>query len=155
MASSWNTALDMTSKAIKATSPNRIAFIGGSRFTNESQYAWTKLAKGIIGTDNVDATLDDELPPEVLLGLQRATINEICSPESTILLIGSDLKEEYGTLYIRLRDAVTNMGAKLIELTPVETGLSNIATISIRPRPGEIAKVINSILTGESPVEIG
>ena len=155
VASSWNTALDMTSKAIKATSPNRIAFIGGSRFTNESQYAWTKLAKGIIGTDNVDATLDDELPPEVLLGLQRATINEICSPESTILLIGSDLKEEYGTLYIRLRDAVTNMGAKLIELTPVETGLSNIATISIRPRPGEIAKVINSILTGESPVEIG
>ena len=47
------------------------------------------------------------------------------------------------------------MGAKLIELTPIETGLSNIATISLRPRPGEIAKVVNSILTGEAPVEIG
>jgi len=155
VASSWNTALDMTAKAIQNSSPNKIAFIGGSHFTNESQYAWTKLAKGVIGTDNVDATLSDDLPANVLLGLQRTTINEICSPESTILLIGSDLKEEYGTLYIRLRDAVTNMGAKLIELNPVETGLSNVASISLRPRPGEIAKVISSILSGESPIEIG
>ena len=155
VASSWNAALDMTAKAIQNSTPDRIAFVGGSRFTNESQYAWTKLAKGLIGTDHVDATLGDDLPAHVLLGLPKTTINEICSPNSTILLIGPDLKEEYGTLYIRLRDAITNMGAKLIELTPIETGLSNIATISLRPRPGEIAKVVNSILTGEAPVEIG
>ena len=155
VAASWNTALEMTAKAIQNSTPNKIAFIGGARFTNESQYAWTKLAKGLIGTDNVDATLSDDLPAHVLLGLQRTTINEICSPGSTVLLIGSDLKEEYGTLYIRLRDAVTNMGANLIELTPVETGLSNIASLSLRPRPGEIGKVINSILSGESPLEIG
>ena len=48
VASSWNTVLDMTAKAIQNSTPDRIAFVGGSRFTNESQYAWTKLAKGLI-----------------------------------------------------------------------------------------------------------
>ena len=74
----------MTAKAIQNSTPNRVAFVGGSRLTNESQYAWTKLAKGLIGTDHVDATLGDDLPAHVLLGLPKTTINEICSPNSTI-----------------------------------------------------------------------
>ena len=28
--------------------------LGGARLTNEDAYAWAKLAKGVLGTDNVD-----------------------------------------------------------------------------------------------------
>ena len=45
--------------------------IGGARLTNEDAYAWAKLAKGVIGTDNVDAQLGDGLPAELVLGLPR------------------------------------------------------------------------------------
>ncbi|MEG3586458.1 MAG: NADH-quinone oxidoreductase subunit NuoG [Actinomycetota bacterium] len=155
VASSWSNVLSMTTEAIRQTEPNRVAVIGGSRLTNESQYAWTKLAKGIIGTDHVDASLGDELPTDALLGLPKSTINDVCAVGNTVILVAPDLKEEYGTLYIRLRHAAIENSVKLIELSPTETGLSNVATISLHPRPGEIAKVVESILTGEGPVEIG
>ncbi|HJM29234.1 MAG: molybdopterin-dependent oxidoreductase [Acidimicrobiales bacterium] len=155
VASSWSNVLTMATDAIKQTVPDRIAVIGGSRLTNESQYSWTKLAKGIIGTDHVDASLGDELPPQAILGLPKTTVNEVCSAGNTVILIAPDLKEEYGTLYIRLRHAALENDVKIIELSPTETGLSNVAAITLHPRPGEIAKVVHSLLTGEGPVEIG
>ena len=48
------------------------------------QYAWAKLAKGVIGTDNVDAQLGDGLPPELVCALPRATIDDACRPGGTV-----------------------------------------------------------------------
>ena len=111
--------------------------IGGAR-PNESQYAWTKLAKGVLGTDHVDAQLGDGLPAEAVLGLPRATINQACAPGGTVILVGPDPKEDLGALFLRLRHAVVNDGTTLIELTPTRTGLSTIAAHSLHPKPGEV-----------------
>jgi NADH-quinone oxidoreductase subunit G len=94
-----------------------MAVLGGAQLTNEDAYAWAKLAKGVIGTDNVDAQLGDGLPAEVVLGLPRATIDEACAPGGTVLLIGPDLKEELPVLHLRLRHAVQRDGVKVVELT--------------------------------------
>ena len=152
---SWSSALRSIAKAISDTEPAKVAVIGGSRLTNEAQYAWTKLAKGIIGTDNVDADMGDELPVHALLGLPRATIAEACQPGGTIILLGPDPKEELGTLYIRLRHAVREDGAKLIELTPSGTGLSSIATASLHARPGEVGAVARALVAGGATTDIG
>ena len=45
-----------------ASGPARSRVLGGARLTNEDAYAWAKLAKGVLGTDNVDAQLGDGLP---------------------------------------------------------------------------------------------
>ena len=112
--------------------------LGGARLTNEAQYAWAKLAKGVLGTDNVDAQLDDGLPAEVVLGLPRATIDEACRPGGTIILCGPDPKEELGSLFLRLRHAVVHDGATLIEMTPSASGLATVAAHTLHPRPGEV-----------------
>jgi NADH-quinone oxidoreductase subunit G len=155
VAASWASALSITTETLKKTDPNRIAFLGGTRMTNESQYAWAKLAKGIIGTDHVSADLGDELPPHVLLGLPRATISEICQPNNTVLLLTSDLKEEHGTLYIRLRQAAKTSGVNLVELSPTQTGLSNVAVATLHPLPGEIGSVVDALVAGDIPLEVG
>ena len=90
--------------------------LGGSRLTNESQYAWAKLAKGVIGTDHVDAQLGDGLPAELVAGLPGATIDEVCAPGGTVLYLGPDPKEELPVLYLRLRHAAEHDGARIIEL---------------------------------------
>ena len=59
-------AADAISKALADGGPSSVAVIGGARGTNEDAYAWAKLAKGVIGTDNVDAQLGDGLDPAVL-----------------------------------------------------------------------------------------
>ena len=86
--------------------PAPIAVLGGARGTNEDAYAWAKLAKGVIGTDNVDAQLGDGLPAGgASWACPRATIDEACAPATTVVLLGPDLKEELPVLYLRLRDA--------------------------------------------------
>ena len=155
VAASWAGAMSIITESLNGTDPDRVGVIGGSRLTNESQYAWAKLAKGVIGTDHVSADLGDELPPHVLLGLPRATISEICSPGNTVVLLTPDLKEEYGTLFIRLRDAAKNLGVNIIELSPIKTALSSDAVASLHPLPGEIGNVVEALVTGDIPREVG
>ena len=151
----WGAALDQAAKALAAAGPDRIGVLGGARLTNEAQYMWAKLAKGVIGTDNVDAQFGDGLDPALVLGLPRTTIDDACRPGGTVLMVGPDPKEELGTLYLRLRHAIVNDGVKLIEVTPCTTGLSHLAQHSLRPRPGTTAQLVTALVTvataGEPP----
>ena len=149
----WRQALALAADAIGAALANRgpqsVAVLGGARLTNEDQYAWSRLAKGVIGTDNVDAQLDDGLPANAVLGLPRATINRACTPGGTVILMAPDPKEEQGTLYLRLRHAVVNDGVQLIELTPRASGLSHLAAHRLHHRPGEAAAVAAALVGGD------
>lgn len=150
---SWRGALTQAADAIRAAvsskGPQSVAVLGGARLANEDQYAWARLAKGVIGTDHVDAQLGDGLPAEVVLGLPRATINRACTPGGTVILLAPDPKEELGTLYLRLRHAVLRDGVQLIELTPQGTGLSSLASHRLHHRPGEAAAVAEALVGGD------
>ena len=150
---SWHLALDRAADAIRGamsgSGSSSVAVLGGARLTNEDQYAWARLAKGVVGTDNVDAQLDDGLPPHVVLGLPRATIDRACTPGGTVILMAPDPKEEQGTLYLRLRHAVVNDGVQLIEVTPRASGLSHLAAHRLHHRPGEAAAVAAALVGGD------
>ncbi|MEM7096503.1 MAG: NADH-quinone oxidoreductase subunit NuoG [Actinomycetota bacterium] len=154
VATTWSVALTKVVEALEDANnnagPASVAVIGGARLTNESQYAWARLAKGVIGTDNVDAQLGDGLPGDVVASLPRGTIERACAPGSTVVLMSGDPKEELGTLYIRLRHACAEDGVKLIELTPNETGLTRYAALSARVRPGDIGAVAAAITSGDT-----
>ncbi len=145
----WAPALAAVTDALKQTPASRVGLIGGARLTNESQYAWTKLFKGGLGTDNVDAQLGDGLPAQLVLSLRRASINEACRPGGTVILCGPDLKEDLGALYLRIRHAVVNDGVTLIEITPTRTGLSGIAAHSLHPAAGEVAALASALVAAQ------
>ncbi|MDZ7674439.1 MAG: NADH-quinone oxidoreductase subunit NuoG [Acidimicrobiales bacterium] len=150
---SWSVALTRAASAIRgsldSTGPSGIGVVGGARLTNEAAYAWTKLAKGVVGTDNVDAQLGDGLPPELVLGLPKATIDETATPGGTIVVVGTDIKEELPVLYLRLRHAVVEDGATLIEIVPHRTGLSGIAAHTLTYGPGGAAAVAASLASDQ------
>lgn len=146
----WAAALGTVVEALDGADIDRVAVIGGARLTNEAQYAWAKLMKGVVGTDHVDAQLGDGLPPELVLGLPRATIDDACRPGGTVILVGPDPKEELGALFLRLRHAVVEDGATLIELTPHRGGLSGIAAHSLHPRPGEVGDLAAALVAATS-----
>src|SRR5690606_3229206 len=131
----WADALAAAKAALEVPA-DRIGFIGGARFTNEAAYAWTKLAKGVLGTDNVDCQLGDGLPAELVLGTPRATIDDLAADGGTVLLLAPDLKEELPVLFLRLRDAVLEHRVKVVELSPVRTQATRLAAASLRYRPG-------------------
>ena len=148
----WNDALATAARLISdglgRSGPSGLAVLGGARLSNESAYAWSKLVKGVIGSDNVDAQLGDGLPVDAVLGLPKATIDDACRPGSTVILLGPDPKEALGALFIRLKHAIVEDGAKLIEVTPQRTGLSRYAASTLVYRPGEAAAVIAALLDG-------
>ena len=148
----WAEALDAAADAISdgaraVAAPAAIAVLGGARLTNEDAYAWAKLAKGVIGTDNVDAQLGDGLPAEVVLGLPRATIDEVCAPGGTVVLLGPDLKEELPVLFLRLRHAAVEDGVKVIELRRRRhRAHRRWPTPRCGYRPGEAADVVAALV---------
>ena len=147
----WGEALEAVTAAVADTSPERVAVLGGARLNNEAQYLWAKLAKGVIGTDNVDSQLGDGLDPQLVLGLPRATIDDACRPGGTVLLLGPDPKEELGTLYLRLRHAIVNDGVRLVEVTPHATGLSHLAEHSLRASPGTTSRLVAELVAEATP----
>jgi len=159
VASTWSIALQRIVTALEDANnnggPESVAVLGGARLTNEAQYAWARLAKSVIGTDNVDAQLADGIEAAVMASMPRATIDEACANGGTIVLMSGDPKEELGSLYLRLRHAVVHDGATLIELTPNETGLTKYATHSVRVRPGDIVAVAVALTTGATNTDIG
>ena len=65
----------------------------------------------------------------------RATIDE-AADAATIVLLGPDLKEELPVLYLRLRDAAEKRRSRILEISPTESGLTNVAWKSVRYEPG-------------------
>ncbi len=165
VATSWSSAMSLASNVVRTAlsngGPESIAIIGGARLTNESVFAWAQFADAL-GVERRDPQMADGLPPEVL-SLSRATISEAAAAK-TVIVIGSDLKEELPVLYIRLRDAVVHGATKLIEATPRPTGLSKYAWRTVHPKPGtkgEIAalladaEVAQQIASGDVVVVVG
>ena len=152
--SRWTDVVRGAAKALRGD-PERVAVIGGSRLSLESQYAWSKLMKGVVGTDNIDAQIGDGLPAALTLGLPRATIEQACKPGGVIVLLSADPKEEQASLYLRLRHAVVEDGASLIEITPRDTSLSDLATVKLRPNPGTVGQVLAAIAGEQMDQAVG
>ena len=114
---------------------------------------WAKLAKGVIGTDCVDAQIGDGLPAELVLGLPRATIDEVCSSKCVVVLAG-DLYEELPVLYLRLRAAAEENGVAIVELTPRHTHLSAQAAATIATTPGTAPEIAGALASKSRPDDV-
>jgi NADH-quinone oxidoreductase subunit G len=141
---SWSTALDAVSRTLRHARPGSVAILGGARGTNEDAFMWAQLADAL-GVSLRDAQLDDGLPSEVF-AYPQATIDAMCAA-STVVLLAPDLKEELPVLYIRLRDAVQKKGVRIIEVSPTETGITQMAWRSVRNEAGTTAEAVASLLS--------
>ncbi len=139
---SWATAMSgaaqLVREALDNNGPSGVAILGGARGTNESAFAWARLADAL-GIANRDAQVADGLPAAVL-SLPRATIDEAAAA-TTIVLLGPDLKEELPVLYLRLRHAAQQRRSRIVELSPIATGLTPYAWRSLRIEAGSAAAV--------------
>ncbi len=158
VAVSWHEALHAVAeglqRSVTAGGAESVGVIGGSRLTNEGAYAWAKLAKGVVGTDSVDAQLGDGLPAELVLGLPRATIDQAATADTLLLLTG-DVREELPVLFLRLRSAVVDGDLSVVELSPMSTALSQYAEVSLRYAPAGSAELVRALLDPAAPVPTG
>ncbi|NNK91123.1 MAG: NADH-quinone oxidoreductase subunit NuoG [Acidimicrobiia bacterium] len=145
---SWSEAIDAVADRLGGFKGDEVAGIGGSRNTNEEAYAFGKFLRSVVVTPHIDAQLGDGLAPEFIGGVYpRATIDDL-ERAKTILLWGPDLKEELPVLYLRVRRAAAELGANLIVIHPRNTGLDDVASHTVRYRPGTGADLIERLVAG-------
>jgi NADH-quinone oxidoreductase subunit G len=129
----WPEALDAAAAglagALERGGPSSVAVIGGARGTNEDAYAWARLAKSVLKTDNVDCQVGDGLPADVVAGVARARLSD-CDTARAIILLGPNLKEELPVAYLRVKRAAVDLKVPLIEISPVATGLTRYAQVA-------------------------
>jgi NADH-quinone oxidoreductase subunit G len=145
----WPLALDAAAdglrKVLDVHGPDAVAVLGGGRGTNEDAYMWARFAKGVLGTDNVDAQLGDGLPADVVLGMPRATISD-CDRAAAIVLLAPDLKEELPVLFLRVRKAADELGVPLIDVAPLDHGLTRYADAIVRHLPGDAHSAVEKLV---------
>ena len=149
---SWPEAItvvaDRLGSIIEANGGESVAGIGGARGTNEDAYAFSKFMRTVISSNHVDAQLDDGLDAQFLAALAgKGKISDLESAK-TILLWGPDLKEELGTLYLRVRRAAQELDATLIVVHPRGTGLDDRADYKYTYRPGSGFATLKQLAAG-------
>jgi NADH-quinone oxidoreductase subunit G len=143
---SWDEALDLIASRIKEAGSNLVTLAGG-RLPNEDLFNLRQLTE-LQGGRTVlhtymgggEATMRAGLLPESNIGSM--------GPETTILVVASDLENEAPIWYLRLR-AAAQRGARLIVANPRFTKLDDVATHVIRYTYGEETATVRAFSSGE------
>jgi NADH-quinone oxidoreductase subunit G len=118
---SWEDALAEASRRLvevhKVSGADAIGFIGSNRTTNEENYLLGRIARGSIGTNNIDHHRTADYPSLIAaLGEQNAaasaTMTELYNADA-VLLIGDDPTEQNPLVAWQIRSAIRHRGARL------------------------------------------
>jgi formate dehydrogenase major subunit len=143
---SWDEALHLVASRLselKAKSgPDSIAFISSSKCTNEESYLMQKLARAVIGTNNVDncsrycqspATMG--LFRTVGYGGDSGSISDM-EKADLVLIIGSNTAESHPVIASRVKSSHKLDGQKLIVSDLREHEMARRADLFLHPKPG-------------------
>jgi formate dehydrogenase alpha subunit len=151
----WDMAFQVTADALKKirdkSGPDSIAFLSSAKCTNEENYLLQKLARAVIGTNNVDhcarlchSSTVAGLAAAFGSGAMTNTIDEI-EGARCIFVIGSNTTEAHPLLGSRILKA-KEKGAQLIVADPRKIHLAAYADIFVRQNLGTDVALINGIM---------
>jgi formate dehydrogenase major subunit len=143
---SWDEALDLVARRfteIKSQSgPDALAFISSSKCTNEESYLMQKLARAVIGTNNMDncsrycqAPATTGLFRTVGYGGDSGSISDI-ERAALVVIIGSNTAESHPVLATRVKRSHKLRGQKLIVSDLRRHEMARRADLFLHPRPG-------------------
>ncbi len=143
---SWDEAIGLVARRmleIKAKDgPDSLAFISSSKCTNEESYLMQKLARAVVGTNNIDncsrycqAPATQGLFRTVGYGGDSGSITDIASA-GLVMIIGSNTAESHPVLATRVKSAHKLRGQKLIVADLREHEMASRADVFLRPTSG-------------------
>jgi formate dehydrogenase major subunit len=143
---SWDEALSLVTRRFTeikaATGPDSLAFISSSKCTNEESYLMQKLARAVIGTNNMDncsrycqAPATSGLFRTVGYGGDSGSIADI-EKADLVIIVGSNTAESHPVLATRVKRAHKLRGQKLIVSDLRRHEMARRADVFLHPRPG-------------------
>ena len=154
---SWDHALDLATDRfagiIQSHGPEAVGFYVSGQLLTEDYYVFNKLAKGLIGTNNIDTnsrlcmssavagykqTLGADAPPNCYDDVNHA---------QCIFIVGSNTAYAHPVLFRRIEDAkAANPALKIIFCDPRRTDTAEIADLYLPILPGTDVSLFNGML---------
>lgn len=153
----WETALRIVVErfaSIHAESgPEAFALLASAKCTNEENYLVQKLARQVLGTNNVDhcarlchSSTVAGLAMSFGSGAMSNSMDDVAEQAAAFFVIGSNTTEQHPVFGAMLRQAVHQRGAKLLIADPRRIDLCDFATLHIRQRPGTDVALLNGLM---------
>jgi formate dehydrogenase alpha subunit len=146
---SWDEALEAAADGL-GRNRERFGALASAKATNEDGYIIQKLARVVMGTNNVDhcTRLCHSPSVEAMLASMGsgATSNSYQDYEEAgcLLVVGADASANHPVIAIRLRKAVSR-GARLIVINPKRIELCDQADLWLQERPGTDVALFNAM----------
>ena len=148
---SWAEALRVAATGLAAASGRAGVLVGG-RCTVEDAYAYSKFARMVLGTNDIDFRIRahseeeaDFLASDVAGQPMTVTYGDL-EKAPAVLLAGLEPEEESPIVFLRLRKAARTGGLQVLAIAPFTTrGLTKMSGTLIRTAPGGEAAALDSL----------
>jgi NADH-quinone oxidoreductase subunit G len=126
----WGQAMERAAAELKDA---KVGVLAGGHLTTEDAFAISRLARNVLKTSDIDSRIQDAgAPYDAAIAIagaagSSATIDDL-DDAANIVWVGPDPKETLPVLYLRLRKAVIDGGARLTVVSPRWISLDAIAT---------------------------
>jgi len=137
-------------RIIDRNGPGALGVLGSARATNEDNYLVQKLARAVLGTNNVDCCARVCHAPSAtalnrMLGTGAATSSfDDVERAASILVCGTNTTENHPIVGARVKQAVRR-GARLVVVDVRRVELAEYADVFLQPRPGTNVLVLNAL----------
>jgi sulfite reductase (NADPH) flavoprotein alpha-component len=151
-----NEAITLTAQRLRAIidehGPDSVALYVSGQMSLEAQYLANKLAKGFIGTNQIESnsrlcmasaasgyklSLGADGPPGSYDDLDTADV---------FFVIGANMADCHPILFLRMLDRMKAAGSKLIVVDPRRTATADKADLFLQIRPGTDLALLNGLL---------
>jgi formate dehydrogenase alpha subunit len=145
----WDQALDAAADGL-ARNAGRFGALASAKATNEDGYVIQKLARLVLGTNNVDHCTRLCHSPSVEAMLvsmgSGATSNSYqdYAEAGCLMVVGADASANHPVIAVRFREAAAR-GARLIVVNPKRVELCDQADLWIQERPGTDVALFNAM----------
>ena len=148
---SWSDALDVAARGLAAArEAGGVALLPGARTTLEDGWAWSRFARQVLGTNDIDQRVRDHCEEEDLFlgarvagtGLGAVTYSSL-ERAGQVLLVALEPEDECGSLFLRLRKGVRAGGVRVATIAPLVTnGSRKLGATTVLTVPGQEARAI-------------
>ncbi len=158
---SWSDAIDRVAKGLAGA--GSVGLIPGSRVSFEDAWAWSKFARTVLKTNNIDsrwrvqnaAKEEEDFLASVVAGRGLGTTYQDLEDASQVLLVAFEPEDECGSVFLRLRKGFTAGRTKVATVAPW-TGYGNAKLDAelVQAAPGQEPAALDSISEDGSQSEL-
>jgi NADH-quinone oxidoreductase subunit G len=157
---SWERALDEAAAGLRRAA-GRVGVLAGGATTNEEGFLLQRLARDVLGTNDIDSRTYDELGREDLLALHdpalQATVPDL-EFAHTVLVLGVEPVDDMPILDLRIRKGVRRNRVNLAVATSRPSSLDANAKQVVRFAPGDepraAALIAGALRGGDVPEQL-